>query len=272
MKITEFFDALKGINFDDEYDYLSVHFAGNYVGSIRDVKVVSNKIVLSAEYDPNGFTLGFFDLYSKIKKLAESADTYDYDVVYSVPSKGTYNVEGVKKNHYDYSDDGDGVYDRCDIYCSDEAVSGGTDDDIKSHNLNPDDYEDFFENKKLRESNMKELYADIKDEIIEFINRKDTMDNFDAAKESLINRLADKYGVAIEDTESIYGDAEEDVFFGDEFFESLIKMDKPLKEGIDEDYFAACYRAEKVVNSFEKTYGKEMTMRAFMKQFEDIDF
>jgi len=204
---------------------------------------------------------------------------------------------------------------------------------------------------------MKELYADIKDEIIEFINRRDTMANFDTAKESLINHLADKYGVAVEDVETIYGDAEEDdtaveikigdifenkngirigvieiepeadyvcfkigrnitkdkldwahfetregsieglercltvngfeklpdvltesvhlkedVFFGDEFFESLIELDKPLKEYVDEDYFTACYRAEKVVNSFEKTYGREMTMRAFMKQFEDIDF
>lgn len=199
MKITEFFDALKGINFDDEYDYLSVHFAGNYVGSIRDVKVVSNKIVLSAEYDPNGFTLGFFDLYSKVKKLAESADTYDYDVVYSVPSKGTYNVEGVKKNHYDYSDDGDGVYDRCDIYCSDEAVSGGTDDDIKSHNLNPDDYEDFFED--------------------------------------------------------------------------LLNLEnQPMNETIDGKYAAACYRAERVLASFYKDFGKEMTRMAFEHELDDIDF
>lgn len=199
MKITEFFDALKGINFDDEYDYLSVHFAGNYAGSIRDVKVVSNKIVLSAEYDPNGFTLGFFDLYSKIKKLAESADTYDYDVVYSVPSKGTYNVEGVKKNHYDYSDDGDGVYDCCDIYCSDEAVSGGTDDDIKSHNLNPDDYEDFFED--------------------------------------------------------------------------LLNLEnQPMNETIDGKYAAACYRAERVLASFYKDFGKEMTRMAFEHELDDIDF
>lgn len=199
MKITEFFDALKGINFDDEYDYLSVHFAGNYVGSIRDVKVVSNKIVLSAEYDPNGFTLGFFDLYSKVKKLAESADTYDYDVVYSVPSKGTYNVEGVKKNHYDYSDDGDGVYDSCDIYCSDEAVSGGTDDDIKSHNLNPDDYEDFFED--------------------------------------------------------------------------LLNLEnQPMNETIDGKYAAACYRAERVLASFYKDFGKEMTRMAFEHELDDIDF
>lgn len=199
MKITEFFDAIKDINFDNENDFVSVHFAGNYSGSIRAVKIVSNKVVLSGEYDPNGFTLGFFDLYSKIKRLAESADTYDYDVVYSVPSKGTFNVEGVKKNHYDYSYDGDGVYDCCDIYCSDEAISGGTDDDIKSHNLNPDDYEDFFE--------------------------------------------------------------------------SLLKLEnKPMNETIDGKYAAACYRAERVLASFYKDYGKEMTRMAFEHELDDIDF
>lgn len=199
MKITEFFDAIKGINFDDENDFVSVHFAGNYTGGIRNVKVVSNKVVLSGEYDPHGFTMGFFDLYSKIKKLAQSADTYDYDVVYSVPSKGTYNVEGAKKNHYDYSYDDDGVFDCCDIYCSDEAISGGTDDDIESHNLNPDDYEDFFE--------------------------------------------------------------------------SLLKLEnKPMNETIDGKYAAACYRAERVLASFYKDFGKEMTRMAFEHELDDIDF
>jgi len=153
MKITEFFNILKGINFDDEYDYLSVHFAGNYTGGIRDIKVVSNKVILSGEHDPHGFTLGFFDLYSKIKKLAQSADAYDYDVVYFVPSKGTYNVEGAKKNHYDYSYDGDGVYDCCDIYCSDEAISDGTDE---SHNFHEGYNKSKLFDKILNESSLKE--------------------------------------------------------------------------------------------------------------------
>lgn len=268
MNVAEFYNIIKDIDIDGEL--VSVHFDGNYSGQIRKVKNISNKIVLSAEFDPYGeISIDFSDLRDEVEKFALSDP--DYEVVYAVPSKGTYEIVGVAKNHYDYRWDGDDEYDCCDIQCG-ERLCGGKDEDIKNCFINPDDYENFFENKKLRESNMKELYADIKDEIVEFINRKDIMDNFDAAKESLINRLADKYGVAIEDIESIYGDAEEDVFFGDEFFESLIKMDKPLKEGIDEDYFTACYRAEKVVNSFEKTYGKEMTMRAFMKQFEDIDF
>lgn len=148
MKIREFLNSLKDINLDD--DYVSVQFAGNYSGSIRDVKVENTKVVLSAEFKPDGFTFGFFDLYSKIKEIAKSADD-GYDVVYYVPSKGTYNVERVEKNHYDYSEDGDGVYDCCDIYCSDEVVS--------------DSYEDFFESLlKIKNKQMNETidgkYAD----------------------------------------------------------------------------------------------------------------
>lgn len=182
MKIRDFLDSLEGIDIDD--DYVSVQFAGNYSGSIRDVKVENTKVVLSAEFKPDGFTLGFFDLYNKIKEIAKSADD-SYDVVYYVPSMGTYNVERVKKCHYDYSEDGDGVYDRCDIYCSDEAVS--------------DDYEDFFE--------------------------------------------------------------------------SLLKIkNKPMNETMDGKYAAACFRAERIIASFCKDYGKEMTKMAFERELEDIDF
>ena len=60
MKIREFLNSLKNINLDD--DYVSVQFAGNYSGSIRDVKVENTKVILSAEHKPDGFTLGFFDI------------------------------------------------------------------------------------------------------------------------------------------------------------------------------------------------------------------
>lgn len=213
MNATEFYDIIKGI--DIEGGCVNVHFDRNYSGQIRKVKSIGNKIVLSAEFDPNGeFSIDFADLRNEVEKFA--LNDGDYEVVYAVPSKGTYEIEGVAKHHYDYRWDGDDEYDCCDIQCG-ERLCGGKDSDIEKSFINPDDYENFFENKK--ESNMKETYAN-----------------------------------------------------KDELFESLLEMNKPLKEGIDEDYFAACDRAERVVKSFEKTYGKEMTMRAFMSQFEDIDF
>ena len=213
MNVAEFYDTIKDIEIDGEL--VSFHFEGNYSGQVRKVKNISNKVVLSAEFDPYGeISIDFSDLLNEVEKFALSDP--DYEVVYAVPSMGTYEIVGVAKNHYDYRWDGDDEYDCCDIQCG-EKLCGGKDDDIKKCFINPDDYENFFENKK--ESNMKENYAN-----------------------------------------------------KDELFEGLLEMNEPMKEGIDEDYFTACYRAEKVVNSFEKTYGKEMTMRAFMKQFEDIDF
>lgn len=213
MKVVEFYDIIKGI--DIEGGCVNVHFDRNYSGQIRKVKSIGNKIVLSAEFDPNGkFSIDFADLRDEVEKFALSNG--DYEVVYAVPSKGTYEIEGVAKHHYDYRWDGDDEYDCCDIQCG-ERLCGGKESDIEKSFINPDDYENFFENKK--ESNMEKNYTN-----------------------------------------------------KDELFESLLEMNKPLKEDIDGDYFAACDRAGRVVKSFEKTYGKEMTMRAFMSQFEDIDF
>ena len=58
-----------------------------------------------------------------------------------------------------------------------------------------------------------------------------------------------------------------------EFFESLLKIkNKPMNETIDGKYAAACFRAERVLASFYKDYGKEMTKMAFEHELEDIDF
>ena len=189
MNVTEFFDELKQLDLDD--DCVLVHFAGNYTGNIRVVRVESNKVVLSAEFRPNGETLCFYDLCNKIEELAKSAETYDYDVVYRCPSKGNYNIESVKRGHYDYSEDGDDIYDCCEIYCSDKKIT--------KNNINPDDYEDFFE--------------------------------------------------------------------------SLLKIkNKPMNETIDGKYADACFRAERIIASFCKEYGKEITKMAFERELEDIDF
>ena len=45
-----------------------------------------------------------------------------------------------------------------------------------------------------------------------------------------------------------------------------------MNETIDGKYAAACYRAERVLASFYKDYGKEMTKMAFEHELDDIDF
>lgn len=58
-----------------------------------------------------------------------------------------------------------------------------------------------------------------------------------------------------------------------EFFESLLKLEnKPMNETIDGKYAAACYHAERVLASFYKDFGKEMTRMAFEHELDDIDF
>lgn len=59
----------------------------------------------------------------------------------------------------------------------------------------------------------------------------------------------------------------------EDFFEDLLSLEnKPMNETIDGKYAAACYRAERVLASFYKDFGKEMTRMAFEHELDDIDF
>ena len=45
-----------------------------------------------------------------------------------------------------------------------------------------------------------------------------------------------------------------------------------MNETMDGKYAAACFRARRVIASFYKDYGKEMTKMTFEHELEDIDF
>lgn len=196
MTVEEFYNKIKDIDFEDEWDLLSFHYNGNYSGHANEIKVVGNKIIFSGEFKPNLHSVHFNDLKKKCKELAESPDTYDYQVYYGVPSQGVFEVLSAKKNHYDYSADDDDVFDCVDVECANESTCAFAD---LEKTVNPDDYEDFFES----------LLAEEK---------------------------------------------------------------KPVNETIDGKYAAACYRAERVLASFYKDFGKEMTKMAFEHELDDIDF
>lgn len=58
-----------------------------------------------------------------------------------------------------------------------------------------------------------------------------------------------------------------------EMSESIkFNTNQPMNETIDGKYAAACYRAERVLASFYKDFGKEMTRMAFEHELDDIDF
>ena len=188
MKVSELYDKIK----DLDCTLYMVHH-GNYSGLIRKCKVVGKFAVLSGGFYPN-YSMDENEVKDFLRDLTEDNNTCDYEVVYAVPSAGTFKVVDAAQHHYDYSYDGDDVYDAVDIDCEDERVCGGKDSDIEDYfknKVDPDDYEDFFE--------------------------------------------------------------------------SIIKKDNKLNEDIDAVYFAACHRAERVISSFIKDFGKEMTERAFEK-------
>lgn len=98
LKVKEFYEKLKHINFADEYDYVSVHYAGNYSGLVRNVYIEDDRLVLSAKFEKGGdFNIGFFDIYDALRDFTEDRNTCNYDVVYNVPSMGTYAVLDAEK-------------------------------------------------------------------------------------------------------------------------------------------------------------------------------
>lgn len=188
MKVSELYEKIKDL---DSTLYMVHH--GSYSGLIRKCKVVGKFAVLSGDFYPN-YNMEDNEVIDFLRDLSEDTNTCDYEVVYAVPSCGTFRVLDAAQHHYDYSADGDDVYDAVDIDCEDEPLCGGKDSDIEEYfknKVDPDDYEDFFE--------------------------------------------------------------------------STLKKENKLNEDIDAVYSAACYRAERVISSFIKDFGKEMTERAFEK-------
>ena len=132
---------------DDEDIVFSAH-CGNMSSSIREVSERANKIILSNAFNPRWS--GNFSLDTLFDVFADFEDD-DYDVIFRIPSIGFFRIVDVKRNHYDYSEDGDGVYDQIDIYCEEEPFCEGQWSDLRKyvseHNI-AEQYEDYDESKK----------------------------------------------------------------------------------------------------------------------------
>lgn len=127
MNSKELYDFLKNLDNSDDL-FLAIH-CGNVTGMIRDVYMEENKIILSNKdpMDDEMFTI------DTILDLLEDWQDEQLEVVVRIPSMGFYKIKNIKLNHYDYSEDGDGIYDEIDVYCEDEPFCGGRLDDLKDY-------------------------------------------------------------------------------------------------------------------------------------------
>ena len=127
MNSKELYDFLK--NLDNSDDLSLIIHCGNVTGMIRDVYMEENKIILSNKdpMDDEMFTI------DTILDLLEDWQDEQLEVVVRIPSMGFYKIKNIKLNHYDYSEDNDGIYDEIDVYCEDEPFCGGSLDDLKDY-------------------------------------------------------------------------------------------------------------------------------------------
>lgn len=127
MNSKELYDFLK--NLDNSDDLSLVIHCGNVTGMIRDIYMEENKIILSNKdpMDDEMFTI------DTILDLLEDWQDEQLEVVVRIPSMGFYKIKNIKLNHYDYSEDSDGIYDEIDVYCEDEPFCGGRLDNLKDY-------------------------------------------------------------------------------------------------------------------------------------------
>lgn len=171
MTVKEFLNKTENMvisdyDLNEETGFVEVNFGGDIYGGINYVFENNGALIFSATPKNNNLrwyqTAYKLDL-SEIRELCKGYE--NLELYYYSKSNGVFSVKNVTQFEYDYSDDGDGHYEACNIKCSAEPIAKSLNDIEK---INVDDYKDFFEslNKKFNESNLKENISELKTETL----------------------------------------------------------------------------------------------------------
>ena len=171
MTVKEFLNKTENMvisdyDLNEETGFVEVNFGGDIYGGVNYVFENNGALIFSATPKNNNprwhETAHKLDL-SEIRELCKGYE--NLELYYYSKSNGVFSVKNVTQFEYDYSDDGDGHYEACNIKCSENPVAKSLDNIEK---INVDDYEDFFEslNKKFNESNLKEDISELKTETL----------------------------------------------------------------------------------------------------------
>ena len=183
MTVKEFLNKTENMvisdyDLNEETGFVEVNFGGDIYGGVNYVFENNGALIFSAtpkNNNPRWYqTAHKLDL-SEIRELCKGHE--NLELYYYSKSNGVFSVKNVTQFEYDYSDDGDGHYEACNIKCSAEPIAKSLNDIEK---INVDDYEDFFESsmenkyigakkmnyKKIFESNLKEDISELKTETL----------------------------------------------------------------------------------------------------------
>lgn len=156
----EFFDLTKDITLFD-YDLNKpidvIHVkAGGAMGQIRDAFIKDGAIIFASANKEAFNSWRSFDLtditLDDVRNICK--DNPNYTIYFASPSMGVFTIDSVKKAHYDYSEDGDGVYDVLEISCPDEPVFKSLDSVEK---IDADYYDELFESVYINSKNLRML-------------------------------------------------------------------------------------------------------------------
>lgn len=167
MTVKEFLNKTENMiisdyDLNEETGFVEVNFGGDIYGGINYVFENNGALIFSAtpkNNNPRWYqTAHQLDL-SEIRELCKGHE--NLELYYYSKSNGVFSVKSVTQFEYDYSDDGDGHYEACNIKCSTNPVAKSL-NDIKKINI--DDYEDFFESlNKFNESTIETLSNSLKE-------------------------------------------------------------------------------------------------------------
>ena len=148
MTVKEFLNKTENMvisdyDLNEETGFVEVNFGGDIYGGINYVFENNGALIFSAtpkNNNPRWYeTAHKLDL-SEIRELCKGYE--NLELYYYSKSNGVFSVKSVTQFEYNYSDDGDGHYEACNIKCSAEPVAKSLNEIEK---INIDDYEDFFE-------------------------------------------------------------------------------------------------------------------------------
>lgn len=173
MTVKEFLNKTENMiisdyDLNEETGFVEVKFGRDIYGGVNYVFENNGALIFSAtpkNNNPRWYENAHKLDLSEIRELCKGHE--NLELYYYSKSNGIFSVKSVTLFEYDYSDDGDGHYEACNIKCSAEPVAKSLNDIEK---INIDDYEDFFESsmenkyigvkkmnyKKIFESNLKE--------------------------------------------------------------------------------------------------------------------
>ena len=134
MTVKEFLNKTENMiisdyDLNEETGFVEVNFGGDIYGGVNYVFENNGALIFSAtpkNNNPRWYEAAHKLDLSEIRELCKGHE--NLELYYYSKSNGVFSVKNVTQFEYDYSDDGDGHYEACNIKCSAEPIAKSLND------------------------------------------------------------------------------------------------------------------------------------------------